>query len=128
MNLHWEIKELEDVELEELKRLLREGYIIRDCAEEMGKFKGAIQRHTVWTRYKDLIRTSSKKRPSEASRATITGNGRAVPTQISTMRGARVTTSYTNPLPRSTAKLSRIALATSCWSRASGMALPTTPK
>ena len=47
MNLHWEIKELEDVELEELKRLLREGYIIRDRAEEMGKFKGVIQRHTV---------------------------------------------------------------------------------
>ena len=42
--LHWEIKELEDVELEELKRLLDEGYSIRDCAEEMGKSKGAIQR------------------------------------------------------------------------------------
>lgn len=42
--LHWQIKELEDVELEELKRLLSEGYSIRDCAEEMGKSKGAIQR------------------------------------------------------------------------------------
>ena len=27
-----------------LKRLLSEGYSIRDCAEEMGKSKGAIQR------------------------------------------------------------------------------------
>ena len=42
--LHWQIKELEDVELEELKRLLSDGYSIRDCAEEMGKPKGAIQR------------------------------------------------------------------------------------
>lgn len=42
--LHWQVKELEDVELEELKRLLSEGYSIRDCAEEMGKSKGAIQR------------------------------------------------------------------------------------
>ena len=42
--LHWQIKELEDVELEELKRLLNDGYSIRDCAEEMGKSKGAIQR------------------------------------------------------------------------------------
>lgn len=42
--LHWQIKELEDVELEELKRLLGEGYSIRDCAEEMGKSKSAIQR------------------------------------------------------------------------------------
>lgn len=42
--LHWQIKGLEDVELEELKRLLNEGYSIRDCAEEMGKSKGAIQR------------------------------------------------------------------------------------
>ena len=42
--LHWRIKELEDVELEELKRLLSDGYSIRDCAEEMGKSKGAIQR------------------------------------------------------------------------------------
>ena len=42
--LHWQIKGLEDVELEELKRLLSEGYSIRDCAEEMGKSKGAIQR------------------------------------------------------------------------------------
>jgi putative DNA primase/helicase len=42
--LRWQIKELEDVELEELKRLLNEGYSVRDCAEEMGKSKGAIQR------------------------------------------------------------------------------------
>ena len=42
--LQWQIKELEDVELEELKRLLNEGYSIRDCAEEMGKSKSAIHR------------------------------------------------------------------------------------
>lgn len=42
--LHWQIKVLEDVELEVLKRLLSDGYSIRDCAEEMGKSKGAIQR------------------------------------------------------------------------------------
>ena len=42
--LHWQTKELEDVELEELKRLLSDGYSIRDCAEEMGKSKGVIQR------------------------------------------------------------------------------------
>ena len=42
--LQWHIKELEDVELEELKRLLSEGYSVRDCAEEMGKSKSAIHR------------------------------------------------------------------------------------
>lgn len=42
--LHWQIKVLEDVEQEVLKRLLSDGYSIRDCAEEMGKSKGAIQR------------------------------------------------------------------------------------
>ena len=42
--LHWQIKVLEDVELETLKRLLSDGYSIRDCAEKMGKSKGAIQR------------------------------------------------------------------------------------
>ena len=42
--LQWQTKELEDVELEELKRLLSEGYSIRDCAEEMGKSKSALHR------------------------------------------------------------------------------------
>jgi len=42
--LRWQTKDLEDVELEKLKRLLSDGYSIRDCAEEMGKSKGAIQR------------------------------------------------------------------------------------
>lgn len=37
-------KGLEDVEGEQLQRLLSEGYSIRDCAEAMGKSKGAIQR------------------------------------------------------------------------------------
>ena len=31
--LHWRVRDIEDVELEELKRLLGEGYSIRDCAE-----------------------------------------------------------------------------------------------
>ena len=35
--LQWHIKELEDVELEELKRLLSEGYSVRDCAEEIDR-------------------------------------------------------------------------------------------
>jgi len=30
--------------MEELKRLLDEGYSIRDCAEEMGKSKSAVHR------------------------------------------------------------------------------------
>lgn len=42
--LHWQVREIEDVELEELKRLLDEGYSIRDCAEEMGKSKSAVHR------------------------------------------------------------------------------------
>ena len=42
--LQWHIKELEDVELDDLKRLLSEGYSVRDCAEEMGKSKSAIHR------------------------------------------------------------------------------------
>lgn len=36
--------DIEDVELEELKRLLGEGYSIRDCAEEMGKSKSSVHR------------------------------------------------------------------------------------
>ena len=42
--LHWQVREIEDVELDELKRLLDEGYSIRDCAEEMGKSKSAVHR------------------------------------------------------------------------------------
>ena len=42
--LHWQVRELEYVELESLRRLLKEGYSILDCAEEMGKSRGAIQR------------------------------------------------------------------------------------
>jgi len=37
--LHWQVREIEDVELDELKRLLDSGYSIRDCAAEMGKSK-----------------------------------------------------------------------------------------
>ena len=42
--LHWQVREIEDVELDELKRLLNSGYSIRDCAAEMGKSKSAIHR------------------------------------------------------------------------------------
>ena len=42
--LHWRVRDIEDVELEELKRLLGEGYSIRDCAEEMGKSKSSVHR------------------------------------------------------------------------------------
>lgn len=38
------MREIEDVELDELKRLLDSGYSIRDCAAEMGKSKSAIHR------------------------------------------------------------------------------------
>lgn len=43
-SLQWDVQELEDVELEQLKRLLSEGYSIRDCVEEMGMSKSAIHR------------------------------------------------------------------------------------
>ncbi|SHN71410.1 AAA family ATPase [Desulfovibrio litoralis] len=43
-SLLWSVQPLENVELEELKRLLSEGYSVRDCAEEMGKSKSAVQR------------------------------------------------------------------------------------
>lgn len=42
--LHWQVRELEYVELESLRRLLKEGYSILDRAEEMRKSRGAIQR------------------------------------------------------------------------------------
>ena len=42
--LHWQVRELEDVELKSLRRLLKESYSILDCAEEMGKSRRAIQR------------------------------------------------------------------------------------
>lgn len=43
-SLQWQINDLEDVELADLKRLLSEGYSIRDCAEEMGTSKSSIHR------------------------------------------------------------------------------------
>lgn len=43
-SLLWDIQELDDVELEQLKRLLADGFSIRDCAEEMGMSKSAIHR------------------------------------------------------------------------------------
>ena len=43
-SLQWHIKELENVELDELKQLLEDGFSIRDCAEEMGKSKSSIHR------------------------------------------------------------------------------------
>lgn len=42
--LVWVTRDIEDVDLEQLRTLLAEGYSIREAAEEMGKSKGAIQR------------------------------------------------------------------------------------
>jgi len=42
--LHWEVQELEDVEMEQLKSLLADGMSIRDCADEMGMSKSVIHR------------------------------------------------------------------------------------
>ena len=42
--LHWQVREIVEVELDELKRLLASGYSIRDCAAEMGKSKSGIHR------------------------------------------------------------------------------------
>jgi hypothetical protein len=42
--LHWSVKAVEDVEMEQLRRLLSEGYTIRDAVEEMGKSKSVIHR------------------------------------------------------------------------------------
>lgn len=43
-SLQWDVQELDDAELDQLKRLLSEGFSIRDCAEEMGMSKSAIHR------------------------------------------------------------------------------------
>ncbi len=37
--LHWDIFEIQEAELKQLKKLLSEGYSIRECAEEMGLSK-----------------------------------------------------------------------------------------
>ncbi len=42
--LHWDIFEIQEAELEQLKKLLGEGYSIRDCAEEMGLSKSTVHR------------------------------------------------------------------------------------
>jgi putative DNA primase/helicase len=43
-SLQWDVQELDDAELDQLKQLLSEGFSIRDCAEEMGMSKSAIHR------------------------------------------------------------------------------------
>lgn len=42
--LHWDIFEIQEAELEQLKKLLSEGYSIRECAEEMGLSKSTAHR------------------------------------------------------------------------------------
>ncbi|MDE5682124.1 MAG: AAA family ATPase [Mailhella sp.] len=42
--LHWDIFEIQEAELEQLKKLLNEGYSIRECAEEMGLSKSTAHR------------------------------------------------------------------------------------
>lgn len=42
--LHWDIFEIQEAELEQLKKLLSEGYSIRECAEEMGLSKSTTHR------------------------------------------------------------------------------------
>lgn len=42
--LHWDVFEIQEAELEQLKKLLGEGYSIRDCAEEMGLSKSSVHR------------------------------------------------------------------------------------
>jgi len=42
--LHWEMQELAEAEMEQLKRLLGEGMTVRECAEEMGISKSAAHR------------------------------------------------------------------------------------
>ena len=42
--LFWQVKELEDVELDTLRGLLAQGKTVRQCAEAMGKSSSAVQR------------------------------------------------------------------------------------
>ncbi len=42
--LQWDIFEIHEAELEQLKKLLSEGYSLRDCAEEMGISKSTVHR------------------------------------------------------------------------------------
>lgn len=41
---HWEVQELANAELEQLKRLLADGMTVRECAEELGISKSAVHR------------------------------------------------------------------------------------
>ncbi|MDD2967570.1 MAG: AAA family ATPase [Desulfovibrionaceae bacterium] len=42
--LHWDVFEVAEAELEQIKKLLDEGYSIRECAEELGISKSAAHR------------------------------------------------------------------------------------
>ena len=42
--LHWEVQEMAEAEMEQIKRLLTEGLTVRECAEEMGISKSAAHR------------------------------------------------------------------------------------
>ena len=42
--VYWAVSKLEDVKLEEFRKLQAEGYSIRDAADEMGISKSAVGR------------------------------------------------------------------------------------
>ena len=42
--LHWDILEIAEAEMEQVKKLLEEGYSVRECAEEMGISKSSVHR------------------------------------------------------------------------------------
>lgn len=42
--LHWEVQEMAEAEMEQIKRLLAEGLTVRECAEEMSISKSAAHR------------------------------------------------------------------------------------
>lgn len=42
--LHWDVFEIQEAELEQVKKLMNEGYSIRECAEEMGLSKSTVHR------------------------------------------------------------------------------------
>jgi len=42
--LHWDVVEIAEAEMDQVKKLLEEGYTIRECAEEMGISKSTVHR------------------------------------------------------------------------------------
>lgn len=88
--LHWQVRELEDVELKSLRRLLKESYSILDCAKVYRLNGKSVP---LFCRIRDgaAIDTrkfhqwiSSRKRPYAASRDITAGTGGATATPILT--------------------------------------------